>query len=189
MDSGSEPELHAACQAGDVAAVQDLLAGGAEIESQNSRGFTPLHAAAYAGQEQAVQALLNRGASPASVDADNRTPLHRAVQEAHENVVRMLIAAAKDLDAKDVYGLTPLHLAVRVAWWDAKGMKGIAEALLSGGADPAAMSFSGKKAVDEAADVGDESLLDVLRKAPDPECKPVASLDKRYVRNDRGPRS
>jgi ankyrin repeat protein len=194
MDLGPENRysgtyaLHTACRTGNVTTTEDLLARGAYIQSQDNRGFSPLHTAAYAGQEQIVQLLLKRGASPVSIDFDRRTPLHRAVQEAHENVVCMLIAAGNEsLDVQDVYGLTPLHLAVRVASWDAKGMHIIIQALLSAGADPWAKSFSGKQAIDEATAVGDQALVNTLRRALDPDYKPLASPGNvKYVKISKG---
>ena len=179
--------LHIACQKGQVEITESLLAGGADIQSQDHRGFSPLHSAAYAGQAQVVQILLQRGASLVSIDIDKRTPLHRAVQEAHENVVRLLVAAGKDgLEMRDVYGLTPLHLAVRVASWDGKRMHDIIQALLSKGADPDVKSFSGKQPVDEATAFGDGVLVNTLRRALNPDYKPQASAPKKveYVKQD-----
>jgi ankyrin repeat protein len=179
--------LHIACRKGQAEIAEDLLAGGADIQSHGDRGFSPLHSAAYAGQAQVVQILLQRGASMVSIDADKRTPLHRAVQEAHENVVRLLIAAGKDgLELRDVYGLTPLHLAVRVASWDGKRMHDIIQALLSEGADPDVKSFSGKQPVGEATAFGDEALVNTLRIALNPDYRPRASAPKKgmYVKKD-----
>ena len=55
--------LHDAALAGDVAAIEALLAGGANVNAKDEDGFTPLHSAALAGHPAAIEALLAGGAN------------------------------------------------------------------------------------------------------------------------------
>lgn len=55
--------LHIAAQAGNVPAIQWLLAHGATVDLRNSEGETPLHQAARWAQPEAIKALLAAGAN------------------------------------------------------------------------------------------------------------------------------
>jgi ankyrin repeat protein len=61
--------LHAAAAAGDVAAIERLVAAGADREARDGNGRTPLHVAAFRGRHEAARALLRRGANPDALDA------------------------------------------------------------------------------------------------------------------------
>jgi ankyrin repeat protein len=61
--------LHAAAAAGDVAAIDRLVAAGADREARDGNGRTPLHVAAFRGQHEAARTLLRRGANPNALDA------------------------------------------------------------------------------------------------------------------------
>lgn len=65
---GAATPIFVACDNGDVATVQDLLAkDAAQLESRNGDGWTPLIQACYAGELEVVEALLAAGANAAAV--------------------------------------------------------------------------------------------------------------------------
>ncbi|MET0536257.1 MAG: ankyrin repeat domain-containing protein [Steroidobacter sp.] len=112
---GGHTPLHAAAWNGDVAQIESLIAGGADVNSTSSFGTTPLHSAAVRNQLQAVKALLQRGARVDARDGLGRTPLFAALQlGVSRPVIEALLDAGASADAKDNSGKTP----VDVAWTD-----------------------------------------------------------------------
>ncbi|KAG2486163.1 hypothetical protein HYH03_015127 [Edaphochlamys debaryana] len=79
---GGLTALHAACRAGEVAAVRALLRAGADWERATALGQTPLHLACSRGHVAAVRALLEAGADAGARDGAGRTPLDLADSEA-----------------------------------------------------------------------------------------------------------
>lgn len=73
-----ELPLHAAVEAGDSAAIEALLAAGAEVDGTSTSfdGQTALLAAVWGGDDVAVQTLLRHGADPNAVDSNGRNAMH-----------------------------------------------------------------------------------------------------------------
>jgi len=69
-DAAAYSGLHKAAQDGDVAAITQLLAGGADTEARDGNRRTPLHVAAFASHEDAVAVLAAGGADVNALDAD-----------------------------------------------------------------------------------------------------------------------
>ncbi len=112
--SGHTP-LHAAAWKGDVAQIQSLIAGGADVNAASSFGTTPLHSAAVNNQLEAVKALLQQGARVEARDGLGRTALFAALEiGANRPVIDALLDAGAAADAKDNSGKTP----VEIAWTD-----------------------------------------------------------------------
>jgi ankyrin repeat protein len=110
---GGQTPLHAAAWKGDVAKIQSLIAGGADVNSASSFGTTPLHAAAVNNQLEAVKVLLQRGARIDARDGLGRTPLFAALEVgANRPIIAALLEAGAAADAKDNSGKVP----VEVAW-------------------------------------------------------------------------
>ena len=61
--------LHAAAARGDAAAIDRLIAGGADPDSRDAHRRTPLHVAAHFGRLGAARALVRGGADPRALDA------------------------------------------------------------------------------------------------------------------------
>ena len=90
--------LHAAAQRGDVALVQELLAGGAPVNVFDEIGMTPLHYAAKEGHVPVLDLLLHAGAE---VDARDprvigNTPLGEVAGHCSHEIAGRLLAAGAD---------------------------------------------------------------------------------------------
>ena len=107
--------LHKACDKGNIEAVKQFLADGADVNVKDKDGGTPLSYAAFHGQTEIVELLIAKGAD---VNAKNKygvTPLHFAAGYGRKETVELLIAKGADVNAKVVsgpkQGLTPLDAA------------------------------------------------------------------------------
>ena len=130
------------------AAVEALLAHGADANRRDRRGSTPLHAALGpnpggpgwsggpgAGTPDIVGPLLARGADPRIVNGDGLTALQLFVREgASGRTAALLLEAGADPDRKFSDGDAPLHAAIRSG--GSRGKVEVVKALLAGGADP-----------------------------------------------------
>lgn len=104
---------------GQVAALRDMLASGAEPDRGGAMGMTPLAAAAWRGHELVVRELLMVGADPSRPAAAHQTPLHLAAQMGQGRVMALLLRAGADVNALNREGLTPLGEAARMGGTDA----------------------------------------------------------------------
>eukprot|EP00899_Mesostigma_viride_P011736 jgi/Mesvir1/20563/Mv06235-RA.5 len=116
--------LREACTKGDVAAVEKLLASGADPtrkaegdggSSGDGGGITPFLVAVEKGHAKVVQLLLQKSVvrvDVRAVDKRGRVALHVAAARGHAEVVRLLVLEGKALvDVRDKDGKTPLDLA------------------------------------------------------------------------------
>jgi ankyrin repeat protein len=102
-----------AVQRGDLAAVHELLAAGADVNAAGVDGSAPLLYAAHLGNVELVRALLAAGAN---VNAANRygvAPLHEASLVADAALIGALLDAGAEVDRALPEGETPLMLASR----------------------------------------------------------------------------
>ena len=113
--SGAEDSIHVAAIMGNIEAVRQHLAAGADVNAKNQNGSTPLHLAPASGHKEIAELLIARGAD---VNAKNKygvTPLHFAAGYGRKETVELLIAKGADVSAKVVsgpkQGLTPLDAA------------------------------------------------------------------------------
>ncbi|HEX9731874.1 MAG TPA: ankyrin repeat domain-containing protein [Thermoanaerobaculia bacterium] len=123
--------LMAAAEAGQLAAVRELIARGADVGKCNgvvgSPRSTPLAGAAIgpsAERDAVLRALLEAGADPDQLGADGRTALMHAVERDvgffgrtgdFALSSRTLIAAGAGLEIRDPYGLTAWMRAMSLA--------------------------------------------------------------------------
>ena len=102
--------LHAAVKSGDLAAVNDLIARGAELEARTPDGWTPL-IEAVRQDVRIVTALLDAGANVNAATAMGYTALQRAAGQGRAEVVRLLLSRGADPGAVDDAGKSALDFA------------------------------------------------------------------------------
>ena len=104
--------LHKACKKGDIEAVKQHLATGADVNAGGVFGTTtPLYLAAGEGHKEIVELLIAKGANVNTKTDEGSTPLHSATANEHENIAELLIEKGADVNAKDNKGRTALHCA------------------------------------------------------------------------------
>ena len=105
--------IHDAAIDGNIAAVKQCIAAGADINAKIG-GWTALHHAANVGNKEIVELLIANGADVNAKD-DNLTlwtPLHKAASRGHNAIVEILLSRSANVNAKDGSGRSPLDWAV-----------------------------------------------------------------------------
>ena len=144
--SGVEDSIQVAASMGNIQAVKQHLAVGADVNVKADKfGITPLHLAVDGGHRETVELLIVNGADVNAKDNKGRTPLHFAVIFGHKEITELLIVNGADINAKvsDI-GWTPLYYAAF------NGHKEIAELLIATGADVNAKNKHGETPLDYA---------------------------------------
>lgn len=104
--------LHEAATCGQAAALEWLVAKGADSRQPDSMGLLPLHVASLHGQVSVVKMLLAAGAEANGPHAGGRaTPLMMASFAGHEHVVEELLACGATVEYQDEIKSTALHQA------------------------------------------------------------------------------
>ena len=100
--------IHDAAEEGDIEAVKQHLAAGADVDAKNKHGGTPLH---YTAIKEIAELLILNGAEVNAKDGNGWVPLHYAVGRDHRDVAETLIAKGADVNAKGTDGKVSLDLA------------------------------------------------------------------------------
>lgn len=116
--------LWLAAQAGKTAVVKYLLAHGAAVDLQNSRGESPLYIASMRGKAEAVKALISAGANVDLKALDNSTPLYAAVASGQPETTSILLESTAGLKVRTKDGCGLLCAAAR------SGVDDVLESLL-----------------------------------------------------------
>ena len=178
--------LHRAADMMNVTMVKLLLAKGADIEARSPEDFSPkqhplarlgsdfddydevdasdadegwtaLLRAATKGQEAMVRLLAEKGADIEARSPTNGTPLICAAESNCEAIVGFLLESGANVDAEDQFGWKPLH-RVMVN----RGGEGVAQMLLSHGADINARCAYRKTPLHHAIEKGNDSMVSFL---------------------------
>ena len=105
-------DIHEAAKKGDIEAIKQHLAAGANVNAEVRYKGTPLHIVAYAGDIKIAKLLISNGADINS-ESSGSTPLHRAACGGKVRMINLLIARGADVNKKEVYGgMTPLDSAI-----------------------------------------------------------------------------
>jgi hypothetical protein len=136
---GVTPLMRAAAGA-DTKSMRAALAAGADIDAQDSSGWTALIYAAAASSSESVQLLLNSHADPNHKSFGGDTPLHASAM--NRQFDQDLFRAGGDVNARNSEGVTVLMILA------AKGYADDVEEALKSGADPSAKDAKGRTALD-----------------------------------------
>jgi ankyrin repeat protein len=108
---GLDAALRDAAEQGDMAAMEKLVARGADVNAMEEHGNAPLHCAATEGSVAAMKWLVEEGANVLAKDKDGDTVLNCAVLNGHMAATQWLVAHGADINA--VTGMDSLHFTVR----------------------------------------------------------------------------
>lgn len=179
--------LFRAIEANDVAAMEEAIKNGADINARRKDGSSVIMYAAHEGRAECLRWLIDRGADVNAMDNCGRTALMGVVRYGYSNdCLDILVGAGADVNIADHYGVT----ATMIVATDGRfaGVTGGAEWLrvfIKAGADINAVDCRGYTAARQAAynrnvdcllfliesgadlektDVDGESALDIIRK-------------------------
>lgn len=111
LAEGFSKELGSAIADGDIAAVQTIISGGADINASNKDGETPLMIAALEGRIAVVKFLVEKGAHIDSIDGLGATPLLYAAEGGSLDVITFLVEKGADPTAATKNGDTALTIS------------------------------------------------------------------------------
>jgi ankyrin repeat protein len=106
--SGRDQALIAASAKGDIAAVERLVAEGANVKAQDSRGRTALLAATHGNHAAVARALIAAGSDVNARDDIQDSAYLYAGAEGRTEILKMTLAAGADLKSTNRYGGTAL---------------------------------------------------------------------------------
>ena len=167
---GPSVDITEAAATGNIEAVKQSIADGADVNTKDDDGRTPLHYVANEGHMEIAELLISKGADLNAKDKIRGTPLHYAAAYDHKEIVELIIAADADLKAKDEEGATPLHNAAFI------GNKEIAQLLIAKGANVNAKDDVGDTPLDFAEDTRAALGFKYILSAK----KEVASILRKY---------
>ncbi|XP_056016838.1 uncharacterized protein LOC125656331 [Ostrea edulis] len=150
--------LGAACNAGHVSVVKELVKAGADVNLEHDFGITPLIAACEGGHVSVLEELMKAGAD---INQQNRlgdTPLIAACEGGHVSVVEELVKVTADLNICDVNGRTPLAAA------SMQGHVSVIQELMKVGADINLQDNDGNSPLKTASKAGHVSVVEELVK-------------------------
>jgi|EP01043_Picozoa_sp_COSAG02_P067250 ankyrin repeat protein len=139
-------DVYTAARRGDKKEMEELKAGGADIDIRFTNGNTPLMWAARMGLKDAVNMLLENGADLEAKNNFGSTALSESAEQGREDVVTALIDAGATRTTQDQMRNTPLMLAAR---------NGMAEA---------AAAIVAQRKVQGADGLEDEPMMDLEQK-------------------------
>jgi ankyrin repeat protein len=107
--------LHLAAHDGNLAAVDQFIRGGADMNAFDEIGFTPLHYAVEAGHLEVATYLIEHGADVNAHDESKigNTPLGEAAGECSLEMARLLVEAGADPTIRGWMQLNALDRAER----------------------------------------------------------------------------
>ena len=152
--------IREAVKIGNIEAVKQHLAAGADVNAKDDWGKTPLYVAALGGHKEIAELLIAKGADVNAKGDGGVTTLQLAASRGHKELAELLIAEGAEINAKDEDGHTPLHQAAL------DGQKEIAELLIAEGADVNAQRADGDTPLDSIYHIrgGKPETFTLLRK-------------------------
>jgi serine/threonine protein kinase len=137
--------------------VEALLAAGAQVETQDTRGRTALYRASAEGKEDAMRLLIDRQANVNTRASDLKTPLIEAVANGKLGAAQLLIDHSADVNLADANNTTPLMFAAE------KDPAEIVKLLLTHGAKRGVKDSRGRIAFQIAVENKNAAAIQLLR--------------------------
>mgnify|MGYP000445104224 CR=1 FL=1 len=125
--AGLDQQLRDAAWAGDVAAAQQLIAAGADVNAKDSSYESAYLISTSEGPLELVRLMLASGADLAGLDSYDGTGLIRAAERGLALIVGELVRAGIDLDHVNNIGYQAIHEAV---WFGDETPSGLATVLV-----------------------------------------------------------
>lgn len=155
--------LISAADSGDVEAVRQLLAGGADVNGTFHDGLTALMAAAGSGHVPVIELLVASGADVNAADDHGLTALMMAASRGRVEAVRSLLEIGADVHARSTVfpfeGQNALALAAK------NGSAEVIGELLARGADANAQDADAETPLMKAAFWGNKMAVERLLQA------------------------
>lgn len=148
--------IHDGAARGDVQAIEQALATGADIDKRDDKGRAALHVAVLFGQTGSLGFLLDNGADIEAGKSIGWKPLHAAGRWNRLEAMALLLDNGANIDAGDDYGGTALHLSALV------GKPGAVSLLLMHGAATDVQMLDGSTALHWAAYGGNIEIITEL---------------------------
>ena len=108
---GPSVNIHKATKEGNIGAVKQHIAAGADVSAIDN-DWTPLKYAAHEGHKEVVELLIAEGAGVNTKTDDGWNPLILAAIKGYKEIVELLIANGADVNTKNEDGETPLDWAI-----------------------------------------------------------------------------
>ncbi|MDE0105360.1 MAG: ankyrin repeat domain-containing protein [Bryobacterales bacterium] len=174
LDAGADEHLtplQLSALQDDVAAVEQLLAEGADPNETELYGWGPLHFAVPLAGLEVVSALLAAGADPEARTVSGATALHLGASQATVSVVSALLSGGADPNAREgEAGESALHYAAEL---QEEGLLPVVTSLLDAGADPGSSNNYGNTPLHRAL-VNPAVTIPVVRALLDAGADPMA---------------
>jgi len=156
-------QLIEAARRGDVAAVTNLVAKGADVRARTPQGYSALSGASGKGHTEVVRFLLGKGVNVNERLRGGTNALDEASFWGHLDTVRFLLIKGANVNVQKDNGYTPLMSAAM------NGHIRVVELLLKSGADVNMTSQVGGTALHAAAVPGQRAVIELLlRSGADP---------------------
>lgn len=101
-----EMDIHTAVLYGNLEAIEQHIAAGTDLDSQDPMGGYPLIAAATFGHTEIAEALIDGGADIEVTNKDGSTALHAAAFFCRVEIVQALLDADADKTVRNNFGST-----------------------------------------------------------------------------------
>ena len=121
---GPSVEFWEAARTGNIEAVKQHIAAGADVNAKVKFGWAPLHIATMFGHKETAELLISSGADLNAKDNnDGWIPLQYAAQKGHKEIAELLISKGADVNAKNKNGHTPLDTTQETYSFDSPEVK------------------------------------------------------------------